>query len=715
MLARRQAAWSRMAVGVLWVAILVGELLGCADTSPQDGGPSSRGDDADAGSDFGPDLVADSVITVDSLDEPGSDADGDMDTDGASVGCGSDSDCPSSLPFCITGPGCGDGICAQLCASRSDCADPRYECTTILGTAPDTVRVCVPPSFACDDRDGDGAFGGCGCAPDLENRDCDDDPDGDGVLRFPENPEICDNIDNDCDGRIDEEAGMVWPAGASCPASIPEAARGCAWACTGPGLAECLPSDGVGEETCDGVDNDCDGSVDEGVVAGAEGIDGRNACGGCPVLAGEPGAKCGPTALWTCDEDGQAVECLDYDFAVDGEREVLDDLSLIPPSTFELGGSGGTLGSTSHLLMQQREFTVRNARRLVERLIDLGVCEGGFVGIDGIRNPFDPGCLDCPLVDLSYYDSLVLADAASIALGFEPCYQCASAASEAERNRLLCSSLAAALAGCGPDVPLCNADRTDLGESIDCAATPHVPQCVGSPGCGGAQLCPHPGTPRRECDGVRLPTSMEWEVAARSGGEDLGQFIGRASAPSVESCAGQPALAGYAYYCGNSCSPGSDDDCCNQRVSDSSTELHCVRPQPSGELCPNAWHLYDVLGNASEHVYDCLLGPDDDSEVDDEPSGVDDYVGPRESSTTPGVFYCNESNRTRRRTGGFANPSWSNTLSHVGAGPPASRENGSGVRFVRTVELSGLEGVSTTPEPPRGTCDRADDPSLCEE
>ena len=91
--------------------------------------------------------------------------------------------------------------------------------------------------------------------------------------------EICDMLDNDCDGQIDE--GTMNACGA-CGDTLQETCDMVDNDCDGQVdenlLNACGSCGDIPMEICDGMDNDCDGTVDEGVT---------NACGSCGEISDE--------------------------------------------------------------------------------------------------------------------------------------------------------------------------------------------------------------------------------------------------------------------------------------------------------------------------------------------------------------------------------------------------------------------------------------------
>ena len=224
--------------------------------------------------------------------------------------CTLDEDCDDGL-FCNGVEGCIEGRC--VFEDPPNC-DDGVACTTDL--CDEELDACVA---LAPDADGDGARD-ARCL-DAEGASLGTDCDDADALRFPGNPEVCDpdHRDEDCNpdtfgARDVDRDGFL---DAQCCNTAPDGSMACGDDCRDvrPGVNP------VATEACDGVDNDCDGIIDEGVIlAGHHDADGDGFGDEATPRMACPGA-----ARFVPSDEGTAFDCDDADPARNpGQVEVCD-------------------------------------------------------------------------------------------------------------------------------------------------------------------------------------------------------------------------------------------------------------------------------------------------------------------------------------------------------------------------------------------------------
>ncbi len=344
-------------------------------------------------------------------------------------------------------------------------------------------------------------------------------PDYSLVEGYEAGESLCDGLDNDCDGRTDQ--GLFPPPAdrqmGVCSGQVKACGGEAGWLEPDYGDIRRYEAE---ESSCDGRDNDCDGTVDEGAEPPPCALE----LGVCAIpvapaqcLGAEGFSACTYAADYELDEE-DTCDALDND--CDGLTDegpacpVGRRTVRVEPGEFEMGSPPDEPGRQA----DEARHTVTLTHPMLVRITE--VTQAEWLQVMG-GNPSARQGADLPVEQVTWLDAVRFANALSRADGLQQCYT---------------------IEGDGADWP----DGYD-------------------------------------CEGWRLPSEAEWEYLARGGTDG----IRWTAADMIE-------LIRAAWFNDNS----------------------GAQTQPVGTRLPNAFGLHDVLGNVNEWVFE-YYGPYPDGAVID--------------------------------------------------------------------------------------------------
>jgi hypothetical protein len=256
-------------------------------------------------------------------------------------------------------------LCVCACASSEltevDATDVDADVDAPTDAGIDAIDACVEMSEICNGRDedcdsnidedfptlGSPCTAGSGACMASGVFECDGEGAGVRCSAMPGNGgnETCNGINDDCDATTDEGFGLTNPCDGNDSDMCAEGQIACA--ATGGGTI-CTDTTPNSVETCNGMNDDCDGATDEGFGLGAlcDGADTDNCREGMIVCAAAGGGTtCSDTSnnsVETCNAmDDDCDMATDEGFNLGTSCDGPGDTDACPEGQFVCNGSGG--------------------------------------------------------------------------------------------------------------------------------------------------------------------------------------------------------------------------------------------------------------------------------------------------------------------------------------------------------------------------------------